>query len=243
VAEEEAEQKHLAAEEQAKRKRQAAEEEAARHEERQKRTPAEVAQWDKFFEFAQIHESLRSSVKSFVGSWPSGVDPAIFSGSAGKQLVPKLHAFVSGPYPKLSMKDSSPEYRVINGKIARASNPFVDMMICTVIPRSRISGKEPPAAVWSLIEEYSRLPLARLLFTLPHMHLISTAEEGKAAVLVVKDGEAEMYRNLDTDQILRIQVYKGVENTILGAYDDLPEGGYLSDQAIDKQIRSLLASS
>jgi hypothetical protein len=204
------------------------------------KSTSRTTEWEKFFEFAEIHESLRSSFKSFVGSWPSGVDPALFGGGAGKKLVARLHAFVTGPYPVESLKDSSPRYREIDGKIARVSNEFLDLMICTVVPRSRISGKEPPAVVWSLIEEYSRLPLARLLFTLSHLHLISWAREGKTAILITKDGDAEMYSHLDTDQILRIQVFKGVENTIFGVYHDLPEGGYLSEQAIDKKIRSLL---
>ena len=204
---------------------------------------AEAGPWENFFELAQIHESLRSSFKSAVGSWPSGVDPAIFGGSAGEQLIHKLHAFVTGPYPMVSLKDAYPEYRAVNGRVARASSQFVDMMICSVIPRDRISGKEPPAAIWSLIEGYSKLPLAKLLFTLPQVHLISATKEGKATLLVVKDNDVELYRQLDTNQILQIQVYKGVENTIFGAYDDLPEGGYLSDDAIEKKIRSLLPSS
>lgn len=130
----------------------------------------------------------------------------------------------------------------MNGKIGRGSNPAKDLLICTVIPKSRIAGKEPPAAVWSLIEEYSKLPLARLLFTLPYMHLISAAKEGKTAVLVVKDGDTEMYRGLDMSQILLIQLYKGIENAMFGVYDDLPEGGYLTQEAIAKKIRSLLPS-
>jgi hypothetical protein len=199
--------------------------------------------WDNFFEFAQIHESLRLPYKSFVGSWPSGVDPALFRGDAGKKLIARLHAFVSGPYPMKSFKDSSPECRVINGKIARGSNRVLDLVIYTVIPRNLISNEEPSIAVTNLIQEYSKLPLPRLLFTLFHLQMNSMIEEGKQVVFFIKDSESEIYRNLNQGQIMLIQVYKGVENTIFGAYDDLPEGGYLSDQAIDKKIRSLLPSS
>ena len=39
-----------------------------------------------------------------------------------------------------------------------------------------------------------------------------------------------------------IQVYMGVENILFDVYSDLPEGGVLSDEAITKKLKSLLAT-
>lgn len=72
------------------------------------------------------------------------------------------------------------------------------------------------------------------------MYMASEAKKGKAVVLVVNDGDLAMYKNLGTDQIVRIQVYKGVENAIFGAYKDLPEGGYLTAEVIQQKLRSLV---
>jgi len=200
-----------------------------------------VQQWDKFFVSAEIHESLRATLKSFVGSWPSGVDPTIFGGEAGKELASNIHAFLSGPYPLEVFKKFGPDYREINGKIARVSNVHLDGFIYTFVPANKISSDQPPAVIWRLIQEYSKSPLPRLLFTFPHIQKLSMAANGEAVALIVKDGEGVLYRNLTTDQILRIQVFKGVENTIFAAYDDLPKRVHLSDKVIDKRFRSLLS--
>lgn len=199
--------------------------------------------WEMFFEHALIHDSLRAPVESFVGSWPDGVDPAIFSGDSGKKLIQRLHTFVTGPYPKGAQEDASPEYRAVNGKVARASNQFLDMMICMAIPRDQLAGQPPHVAIWRLIEKHSNSPLARLLFTLPHLHMMTQARNGQKVVLVVKDSDACLYSDLQTDQILKIQVYKGVENAIFGAYEDLSEGAYLNDRMIEEKIRSFLTYS
>jgi len=118
---------------------------------------------------------------------------------------------------------------MIDGKIARASNQFVDMVLCQVLPAGEPIDVEPPHLVWRLIERYSDIPLAKLLFLLPSICEASeAAKQNKAAILVIER--------------MLIQVYKGIENVLFGVYEDLPEGGRLSDKAIEKKLNSLLTS-
>lgn len=202
-------------------------------------TDSKSNRWEEFFDFAQIHENLRDSLRSFVGSWPSELDPKLFGGDSGLLIIRKLHSFISGSYPGFS-RNGSPEYKAIDGNIARASNKFLDLMICGAVPKGQVTGTEPHAVMWDLIQRHSRSPLARLLFTLPQTHLISQANYGRKVLWVVKDGYSELFRQLSSEQILRIQLYTGVENAIFGAYKDLPEGGYLTDAVLEQQFRSLL---
>ncbi|MGD0815316.1 MAG: hypothetical protein ABSA83_17095 [Verrucomicrobiota bacterium] len=196
--------------------------------------PANVEkEWQQFFESVPIHESGQAFFKSFVGSWPAGIQPGLFAASGYEDLVKRLQSLIAGPYPVASMSlgddPPKPDYQMVNGKIARCSSPFIDMLICGVIPRHEITSKEPHIIVWRLIEKHSSSSLAKLLFTLPRMTEASkAAAAGKAGVLVIED--------------VKIQVYKGIENVIFGAYEDLPEGGYLNDRIIEQKLRSLLTA-
>jgi hypothetical protein len=170
---------------------------------------------------------------NFVGPWPSAVRPQAFAGDALALAIRKLHAHITGPYPvqmlQLSDTPPGPAYQMVDGKIARSSSPFIDMLICAVIPRHEISSQEPHIVVWRLIEKHAASPLAKLIFTLPRIAEASkAAHEGKTAILVIED--------------IKIQVYKGVENILFGVYEDLPEGGYLSDSLVEQKMRSLLPS-
>lgn len=198
------------------------------------------AEWERFFQLASIHERIQPGYKSFVGLWPPEVNLTSLNGAPFGALIKRLHAHISGCHPG---RDSKPEYQAVNGKIARRSSTFIDGIVYHALPRKELTAtclEEIPAVVWRLIERHSSAPLAKLLFALPHMHLASAAEAGRVAVLVVNDADIPIYRDLRTGQILQIQIYKGVENTIFGAYEDLPEGGYLTGQVIDRKLRSLL---
>ncbi len=191
-------------------------------------------EWQQFFDLVPLHESAQSFYKSFVGSWPVGVTPSLFAGDAYPTLVERLQAHITAPYPVASMRSGNnppkPDYQMVNGKIARCSSPFIDMLICGVIPRHEMTSQEPHVIVWRLIEKHSCSALAKLLFPLPRMTEASkAAADGRTGVLVIED--------------VKIQVYKGIENVIFGAYEDLPEGGYLNDRIIDQKLRTLLALS
>ena len=197
------------------------------------KTPQLGAQWHEFFDNAPLHESARALV-AFVGSWPKGLDPKQFSPSTWPSIVQRVRDHLSMPYPLAGFGDGAdaprPDYRMVDGKIARASNPIIDMVLCQVLPRGTTVDAEPHVLVWRLIERYSAWPLAKFLFLLPRIQDASQgAASGKAAVLVIED--------------MLIQVYKGVENTLFGAYDNLPEGGRLSDEVVDRKLRSLLTSA
>ncbi len=173
-------------------------------------------EWQQFFELAPIHESARSFFKSFVGPWPTDVRPGAFAGDAYPSLIERLQNHLNGPYPVESMRRSDdpprPNYVLVGGKIARSCSPFIDMMICGVIPRHEMTSQEPHIVVWRLIKKHSSSSLAKLIFSLPLTNETSkAATDGKAGVLVIQD--------------LKIQVYKGIENVIFGSYEDLPEGG------------------
>jgi hypothetical protein len=192
--------------------------------------PAEK-EWQQFFDLMPIHESMQSFFKSFIGSWPVGVTPSLFAGDTYPTLIERLQAHITGPYPVASMRSQDdppkPDYQMVNGKIARCSSPFIDMLICGVIPRHEITSQEPHIVVWRLIEKHSSSALAKLLFTLPRATAASkAAADGKTGVLVIED--------------VKIQVYKGIENILFGAYEDLPEGGYLNDSIIEQKLRALL---
>jgi hypothetical protein len=193
--------------------------------------PQMEKEWQRFFELAPIHESAHAFFKSFVGAWPNGLTPSLFAGDAYRALIERLQSHITGPYPVPSLSKGDdphkPHYQMVNGKIARSSSPFIDMMICGVIPRHEMTSQEPHVAVWRLVEKYSSWPLARLLFELPYAHEASKdARDGRAGIVVIEE--------------LKIQVYKGVENVIFGAYEDLPEGGLLNDSVIEDRLRALL---
>jgi hypothetical protein len=79
-----------------------------------------------------------------------------------------------------------------------------------------------------MIEYYSELPLARLIFLLPFMYSASEeAKKGDKAVIVV------------IEDVL-MQIYKGIENVLFDSYNDIPAGGLLDDTAVTKKLRSLL---
>jgi hypothetical protein len=195
--------------------------------------------WDRFFELARIEKDLRANYTSFVGSWPSEVDPDIFSVMNCERLASTLLAYISGPYPgtKINIR---PEYQIVNGNIARSSNSYMDMSLSTVVPANEISGTRPEVLVWKQIEKYARCPLARLLFTFPQIYMLSKAARGEKVLWVVNDQDTKLIEKCSTDQVLKIQLYKGTENLLFDVYEALPEGGYIEDSAVAKTLRSLI---
>ena len=190
--------------------------------------------WQRFFELVSIHESVQPFFKSFVGPWPADVRPDAFSGHGFRKFIDRLQSHIIGPYPVATLKKANhkPSYQIVNGKIARGYSYVIDMLIWGVIPTNEMSSQDETSGrehmiVWRLIEKYSSWSLTKLLFALPSVIQVSEdATDGKAGILVIED--------------VKIQVYKGIENTIFGAYEDLPDGGYLSDLIIEQKLRKLL---
>lgn len=191
-------------------------------------------EWHRFFDNAPLHESARGALVAFVRTWPKDLDPDWFSSAKWPGIVAAVRAYISMPYPVAMLRSDtdSPaaDYRMIDGKVARASNPLIDMILCQVLPAGEPADDEPQMLVWRLIERYSEWPLARLIFLLPRLQDGSEgAASGKAAILVIED--------------LLIQVYKGVENALFDVYEGLPEGGRLSDALVERRLLSLVTAS
>jgi hypothetical protein len=177
---------------------------------------------------------------AFVGHWPGELDPNMFSSLDLPSFLNRIREYKTMPYPLRSPfamgNLSQPTYQMVDGKIARAST-MIDMIFIEVIPanvKKKFKPKEkvePGQVVWKLIEHYSELPLAKLIFLLPSMYSASEeAKKGdKAVIMIIED--------------MLIQVYKGVENLLFDVYSDLPEGGLLSDIAVVEKLRSLFVTT
>lgn len=198
------------------------------------------AEWRQFFSIVPLHESAESVMMAFVGNWPKGLDPNVFSSLDISAFLSRIREYQTMPYPLRSpyfTPDNIPQpsYKMVDGNIARASS-IIDMLLIEVVP-TNIKKKikqdekvEPGQVVWKIIEHYSELPLAKLIFLLPFMYSASEAAKkgDKAVIMVIED--------------TLIQIYKGVENLLFDVYSDLSEGGLLSDTAVTKKLISLIAS-
>ena len=188
--------------------------------------------WRQFFQNTHLHQSGQGVLAAFVETWPDGLDPKVFAALDISALLSRVREYQTMPYPIKALAglgDARPDYRMVDGKIARASNMFLDMILCQVAPLGDTlqPGEQPGHVVMRLVQRYSTLPLAQLLFLLPRTHDASeAAKAGKAAVVVVED--------------LQIQVYKGVENLLFDVYEGLPEGGRLTDARVREKLLSLL---
>jgi len=163
------------------------------------------AEWREVFENASQRESTRKPLMAFVGSWPKDIEARQLSSSAWLTLARNKKCFLTIPYPLVALKSMPdaprPDCRMVDGKIARASLPFIDMFLFQVLPVGKLANAEPHVLVCRFIEQYFTWPQARLLFLFPEFQDVSQcAIDGKTAVLIIKD--------------LLVQVYKGVENAI-----------------------------
>jgi hypothetical protein len=192
------------------------------------------SEWRRFFDNVPLDESAQAMMMAFVGSWPKGLDPNLFSKTNWPHIVSRIREHLTMPYPGpylRSMPNSPrPDYRMVDGKVARASSPFIDMILVTVLPSGTSADAEPNVLVWRLIERYSQWPLARFVFLLPRIQDASEAAAGGKKVPVVIEH-------------MLISIYTGVENALFGVYDDLPGQGRLSDKAVEDKLRSFLMPS
>jgi|GEM_PF-6716672 len=195
-------------------------------------------QWRQFFSIVDIEESSADALRGFVGEWPEGVDPNVFSSIDLPTFMRRIRDYQNMKYPLRSPffdpEDlPCPTYKMVDGKIGRGSS-MIDMIFVEVIPPNikRMfkpnEQVEPGQVTWKLIEYYSNFPLAKLIFLLPFISSASeAAKKGDKAVIIVLEDAL-------------IQIYKGIENVIFDAYSDISEGGLLDDKAIMEKLRSLL---
>lgn len=189
------------------------------------------AEWHQFFENAPLHAAVWGPLVAYVGSWPKGLDPNLFSSSSWPAIVRRVREYVAMPYPVAAFRDFSspprPNYRMVGGQVSRVSNQFMDLHLCSASPEGGPAGAEPELLVMRLIQRYAEWPLAKLIFLLPKFQDLSEhATSGKPLLLVNED--------------IQIQVYMGVENLLWGVWEDLPSGGRLSDESIRHKLSSLL---
>lgn len=195
--------------------------------------PVQSEEWRQFFASFPLHKGAQLVLMAFVKEWPAGLDPEILSTQDLTTVLDRVRQYQTMPYPvKIlsGLEDARPNYQVVDGKIARRSDPFLDMLICNIAPSGEKAepGDQPGHVVFRLIDRYAQWPLAKLVFLLPRVHDASEARIlGKAALVVV--------------QAMLIEVYKGIENVLFDVYEELPEGGRLSEELIERKLISLLA--
>ena len=129
------------------------------------------------------------------------------------------------------MGGSKPEYQVVPGGIARTSDPAADMKIVSVASCLRggtVSLNDPQglaAKAMEAIRHYASLAKVRHFFLLPYYLRTKVLVEGA-----------------EVPPEEQCRVFAGVENVLLEIYDELPEGGTISDEVVEAKIDSLLAS-
>lgn len=189
--------------------------------------------WRAFFAASPLKPEVHGPLTAFVGPWPHQIRPDILPPHLWPSVIQGIHEHITSPHPIKTLRalpdPPKPDYRIVDGKVGRASSLPIDMILCQVLPRGSPKSGEPHVIVWNLIQKYAEWPLARLVFHLPRFYAASESTGGEKNVLLVIED-------------LAIQVYKGVENTLYGLYDGLPEGGRLSDKLVEQKLISFLTA-
>jgi hypothetical protein len=135
----------------------------------------------------------------------------------------------------LPLPPSKPEYSVLsNGQIGRRSFAHVDMKIVSVAACLQRAGLIDPTDSSKLarltmeaITHYSGLPKVRLFFLRPH---IMSSPALKATDSTVPPS-----------QLCRL--YAGVENLLLEIYEELPQGGRITDGVVEAKVDAIMKSA
>jgi hypothetical protein len=196
-------------------------------------TPDDSARLRAFLAAAPLDESQRDALVALVGVSPGGLESHNIQPDDWTGVISRIRNHIDGPYPVKLYEHLPnrpfPDYRMIDGKVARASNLAYDTLLCTGFPRTRgsLAAGSPHVLVGTFIQVLSDWPLSKLIFYLPRfVEATAAAATGKSVVLIIED--------------LFIQANKGVENALFGLYDDLPEGGMFSDEALEHKLWSFL---
>jgi hypothetical protein len=101
------------------------------------------------------------------------------------------------------------------------------MSAASCLGRHNISQFDPAAvgvAAVTAIMHYAEIPVVRYCFSLAYL---SRVRENHA---------------IDLNQVL-VTVYKGVESLLLEIYDELPEGGVITDTHVEQKALTILAAA
>ncbi len=131
----------------------------------------------------------------------------------------------------LGAKRTKPMYRVVQGRVGRESQPQIDMMIVGVascLPGEDVDARDArriAELALAAIQHYAALPSVQAFFLLPYRIRTKTVAEGSP---IPPEEECA--------------VYSGVENLLLEIYDELPNGGTITDEVVERKIAQLIRS-
>lgn len=171
-----------------------------------------------------------------------GQQPAVvkFENTAPEKTQRAIHLaehYMDKPHPAnamtglLGVQPTRPVYKVLQGKIARQSQPLVDTKIVSVascLPGEDVDAGDTTAMArlaFDAIEHYASLPKVQALFLLSYRLRAGTVTEGSA---------------VPPEETCR--AYAGVENLLLEIYDELPNGGTITDKVVEQKIDDLIQS-
>jgi len=131
----------------------------------------------------------------------------------------------------LGVQRTKPVYKVVQGSVGRESQPNIDMKIVSVascLPDADVDASDTTVVArmaFDAIENYASLPKVQAFFLLPYrLRTRTVAEES-----LIPPEEA-------------CRVYSGVENLMLEIYEELPNGGTITDEVIEQKIDELIKS-
>ncbi len=131
----------------------------------------------------------------------------------------------------LGVQRTKPVYKVVQGSVGRESQPHVDMKIVSVascLPDEDVDASDTTVVArmaFDAIEHYASLPKVQAFFLLPYRLRTRTVAEGSP----VPPEEA-------------CRVYSGVENLLLEIYEELPNGGTITDNVVEQKIDAMIES-
>lgn len=131
----------------------------------------------------------------------------------------------------LGLPPSRPDYRVVSGGMARASDPGVDMKIVSVaacLQGGSVSQSDPQAVATKAMEalrHYASLAEVRAFFLMPYF---------VKQRVVISDAPLPVAE--------QCRLYAGLENLLLEIYEELPDGGSITDAVVRAKIDALAGS-
>jgi hypothetical protein len=207
--------------------------------EKSEESPAEEyemsSDWEQFFNIVPLHKEAQKLMLALVGDWPEGLNPDVFSLLDLHDFFKRVQEYRTMPYPIRPfcsiVQYPKPRYKMVDGKINRESSPSADIALVHVVPSDMKFEewmKEPGYVVWKLVMHYSQLPLAKLVFLMPEIYRSSEASKNNETSIIVTE-------------YAQMQIYRGVENLLFDVYSDLPEGGLLTETAVNAKLKSILS--
>jgi len=178
-----------------------------------------------------------TAAAGLAGGWPAELPRDTFKTVDFDRLVERLKDYQEREYPPglLGSDHSKPDYRIIGGKIGRASNLVQDMKLCTQasMPGQRkVDTNDPEAmarAVFQLVEHYAMTRLARFLFMIPTARdEVDRISRGKKSIVV--------------GELLVIEVLKGVEQLLLEICGEVGFGSF-GDAEVTQKFLSVVDSA